>query len=87
MTDIERWKVERAALDEKIAEAEADQVRERARTAFRRLADDESLPLISIMQQALAPVKVVSSSDPDRAVMFLDRLPVIVDAYAKTQDG
>ena len=80
MTDLERMKVERDTLDRKIMAAEADQVQDRAREAFRLLATDNSLPAIEIVDQALVECSLV---DPQRAAAFTERLAVIVDTYRR----
>lgn len=67
-------------LDRKIARAESERALDRARAAFRRLAEDETLPLVEIVDQALMHVVV---TDADRTVSFLDRLATIVDANAR----
>ena len=73
-------KVKREALDRRIEAAEAGQARDRAREAFRLLATDDSLPVIEIVDQALAKCSLV---DPQRAVAFTERLAAIVETYRR----
>ena len=73
-------KVKREALDRKIEAAEADQVQDRAREAFHLLATDDSLPVIEIVDQALAKC---SLTDQERARVFTERLAAIVETYRR----
>ena len=84
MTDLDRMKLERDTLDKKIGIAERNQAFDRAREAFRLLGADSDLPVLDILEQALADW---SPADPNRrrvgAVEFIERLSTIVETYRR----
>ena len=80
MTDLERWKIERDALDQRIADEEANQACERAREVFRRLGAEKGLPVMEIVDLAMADF---IQTDPERAVKFTERLAACVKAHSR----
>lgn len=77
MTEIERWRLERAELDRKIRKAETEEADRRARDVLNRLSADEELPVLQTIDQALVAVGI---TDNDRATQLIERLTVLVDA-------
>ena len=79
MSETEKLKLQRATLDQQLAAAEKAEVAESLRASFKRLAEDDSLPILEIVGKALtARGKVPPPSSLDR---LADRLAVVLRAY------
>lgn len=77
MTDLERWRLERAELDRKIRKAEAAEAESRIREALADLAANQDLPVLELIDKALRSVPL---NERDRAAQFIERLTVLVRA-------
>ena len=77
MTELEKLRLERTAMDEKIAAAEKREFADRLRFLFARLAD-ESAPVCEIMIDVLGNRRTLSPSDLPK---FAERLEAVIEVH------
>ncbi|MXY57899.1 MAG: hypothetical protein F4Y41_16145 [Gammaproteobacteria bacterium] len=78
MTDLEKLRLQRDAINEKIAAAEQRELADSLRASFARLAD-ESTPVCEIMVKVLGGRRTFPPSELPK---FAERLAETVKAYA-----
>ena len=82
MTDIEKVDAKIQSLQSQIDTAKEEKLELSLRSSCRRLADDESLPIVEIVRTAVTAAKLPLSKD--RISEFAEQLACRIDHHAQT---
>lgn len=80
MSEVEKLKLQRESLDRQIAEAERAETAAMFRASFKRLAEDDSLPLLEILKKTL---KKGEGPSDESLRSLADRLKLTLMTYGE----